>query len=499
MTTPKVDEKLVDELARELGLSLSEEERTAFPALIGGFIGSRMALAEADDALPEAPAGRKWWEPGASENPLNAWYVRTELRERDDGPLAGLRVAVKDNVMVAGVPMLNGSSLFRDYVAEVDATVVTRLLEAGAIIGGKAHCENFCLSASSHTGAGGYVRNPHDPARTSGGSSSGSGALVGAGQVDLAVGGDQGGSIRVPAAYCGAVGMKPTHGLVPYTGAAPLDPYIDHLGPMTPDVRRNARMLEVLAGPDGIDGRQSGVAAGEYVAALDQGASGLRVGLLSEGFGVGDEAVDGCVRAAAERLRGLGCRVSEISVPEHRTSLAVPLMMEGTWRTVLTGDGLGTGRSDLYVSSYGERVRNWRSEPDALPILVKLTLLAGHLVARDHGPSLYGKAVNHARRLQATYDAALEGLDCLLMPTTPAIAPLLPTSEPSVPENFALAASGISNTMQFDISHHPALSVPCGKVMDMPVGMMLVGRSYDEATLYRIAHAFEDSVDWRTL
>jgi amidase len=369
----------------------------------------------------------------------------------------------------------------------------------GAVIAGKAHCENFCLSASSHTCAGGYVRNPHDPARTSGGSSSGSGALVGAGEVDLAVGGDQGGSIRVPAAYCGTVGMKPTHGLVPYTGAAPLDPYIDHLGPMTPDVRGNARMLEVLAGPDGIDGRQSGVAAGEYEAALEQGAAGLRVGLLSEGFGAGAEAVDASVRAAAQRLRGLGCEVREISVPEHRTSLAIPLMMEGIWRTVLTGDGLGSGRSDLYVSSYGERVRSWRADPDALPVLVKLTLLAGHLAARDHGRSHYGRAVNHARRLQAAYDAALEAVDCLLMPTTPGIAPLLPTSEPSVLESFALAASGTANTMQFDISHHPALSVPCGKVMDMPVGMMLVGRHHDEATLYRIAHAFESSADWRTL
>lgn len=499
MALPGPDAKQIDALARELGLALSEEERALFPQLVEGFLDSHALLDAEDDGLPAGPAERRWWAPDAAENPLGAWYVRTELREAEQGPLAGLRVAVKDNVMLAGVPMLNGSALFEGYVAEVDATVVTRLLAAGAEIAGKAHCENFCLSAGSHTCAAGPVRNPHDPSRTSGGSSSGSGALVAAGEVELAVGGDQGGSIRVPASYCGIVGMKPTHGLVPYTGAAPLDPFIDHLGPMTRDVRLNARMLEVMAGPDGIDGRQSGAPAGDYVASLERGAAGLRVGLLREGFGQGDPAVDACVRAAGERMTALGIAVSEVSVPSHGSTarLAMPILSEGIYRTVVMGEGLGVGRSDLYVRSYAERVKRWRENPDALPILVKVTTLAAGWVDREQGMRGYHKAVNHARRLQAAYDAALEQVDCLLMPTTPHVAPALPDGDPSSTESMAAAAAGTGNTSQFDVSHHPAVSVPCGRLGDLPVGMMLVGRHHDESTLYRIAYAFEQAWDWR--
>jgi len=160
--------------------------------------------------------------PDEADNPLGAWYVRTEVRGADDGPLAGRTVAIKDNTAVAGVPMMNGSRTLEGFVPSRDATVVSRLLAAGATIAGKAVCEDLCFSGGSHTSATGPVRNPWDPTRTTGGSSSGSAALVAAGEVDLALGGDQGGSIRMPAAFSGIVGHKPTHGLVPYTGAFPI-------------------------------------------------------------------------------------------------------------------------------------------------------------------------------------------------------------------------------------------------------------------------------------
>jgi len=219
------------------------------------------------------------YRPTPEENPMNAWYIKTEIKGAPRGPLLGRKVALKDNVCLAGVPMMNGASTLKGYTPDIDATVVTRLLDAGATIMGKAHCEYFCLSGGSHTNATGPVHNPHKHGYSAGGSSSGSAALVGAGLIDMAIGGDQGGSIRMPASFCGCYGMKPTHGLVPYSGIMPIETTIDHTGPMTQNVMDNALMLEVLAGADGLDPRQYDVKTDRYTASVGLGVSGLRIGL----------------------------------------------------------------------------------------------------------------------------------------------------------------------------------------------------------------------------
>src|SRR3954451_25031499 len=235
---------------------------------------------------PEARADREHAVPDGDENPLGAWYVTTDIHGAAEGPLAGRTVAIKDNTAVAGVPMMNGSHTLAGFVPSRDATVVSRLLEAGATLKGKSVCEALCFSGGSHTSVTGPVRNPWDPSRTTGGSSSGSAALVTSGEVDLALGGDQGGSIRMPAAFCGVVGHKPTHGLVPYTGAFPIELTLDHLGPITRTVADAALMLEVLAGRDGLDPRQPADLQPErYVAALDGDVRGMRVGVVAQGFG----------------------------------------------------------------------------------------------------------------------------------------------------------------------------------------------------------------------
>ena len=184
--------------------------------------------------------------------------MKTSIKGASSGPLKGKKVAIKDNVMVAGVPMMNGNSILEGYVPEIDATVVARLLDAGAEIVGKTHCESYCISGGSHTGAKGPVHNPYKMGYSAGGSSSGSGVVVALGEADMALGGDQGGSIRMPSCWCGIYGMKPTHGLVPYTGIMPIEIFVDHTGPMTATVTDNALMLEVIAGPDGYDPRQYG-------------------------------------------------------------------------------------------------------------------------------------------------------------------------------------------------------------------------------------------------
>ena len=240
-------------LAEPLGFHLDGSELDDVQALVEGFLGGFDAVADAPE--PERPPvpQRDHWPASEEENALGAWVCRTSVRERTEGRLAGRTLVLKDNIALAGVPMSGGTSFLAGYVPEEDATVARRVLDEGAEIVGKAACEYLSLSAGSHTSASGVVRNPRDPARTTGGSSSGCGALVAAGEVDLAIGGDQGGSIRFPASFCGIVGMKPTHGLVPYTGILSIDAHLDHTGPMTATVADNALLLEVLAGPDGVD------------------------------------------------------------------------------------------------------------------------------------------------------------------------------------------------------------------------------------------------------
>src|SRR3954470_21370193 len=285
MAVPRPDRDDVAALARSYGLQHTDAELDTYALLVAGSFDAYEAVEQLYAAIkPEPPADRPVTWPDEADNPLGAWYVQTEIHGAEDGPLAGRTVAIKDNTAVAGVPMMNGSHTLEGFVPSRDATVVSRLLAAGATITGKAVCEDLCFSGGSHTSRTGPVRNPWNTGRSAGGSSSGSAALVAAGDVDLATGGDQGGSGRIPSAYSGTVGHKPTHGLVPYTGAFPIEQTIDHIGPITRTVADAALMLTVLAGVDGLDPRQpTAVEAVDYAAALAEQATGLRIGVVTEG------------------------------------------------------------------------------------------------------------------------------------------------------------------------------------------------------------------------
>src|SRR6266568_6118308 len=337
MAIPPPSNDDLAKIAAHYGLTLSSSDLESFRGLISGALGSYDAVQRLYHArLPEPPDRPYRW-PAEADNELGAWYLTTEIAGATDGPLAGRRGAVKDNIAVAGVPMMNGSAAVEGFVPRRDATVVTRLLAAGATITGKAVCEDLCFSGGSHTSRTGPVRNPWDRSRSAGGSSSGSAALVAAGHADLALGGDQGGSIRIPASFCGVVGHKPTHGLVPYTGAFPIENTLDHLGPITRTVTDAALMLGVLAGPDGLDPRQgppgrpdpcqgppgqpdprqrADRTPGDYLSGLDAGVAGLRIGVLAEGFGfprLSQPGVDDAVRSAVAALDAAGAQVSEVS------------------------------------------------------------------------------------------------------------------------------------------------------------------------------------------
>jgi amidase len=489
----------VESIARELGLHFDAEDVAFFHGLLAPF-GSTLLDLLPDELPPVRHPRTPGVRPPPEENPLGAWYVKTHIPGAAKGPLAGRSVALKDNVLLAGVPMMNGTTLLEGYVPPIDATVATRILDAGGTIAGKAVCESWCFSGGSHTSDTGPVRNPRDPSRSAGGSSSGSAALVAAGEVDMAIGCDQGGSIRVPASFCGVVGMKPTHGLVPYTGILSLEPTIDHAGPITRTVADNALLLQAIAGPDGLDPRQADVRTDDYVGAIGGGVEGLRVGVLREGFGQMDSEpdVDAGVRAAAERLGRLGAKVEEVSVPLHpmARALVFPILQSGAF-LVFHADGCALGHEDLCVPSLVDRLRGWRERADQLPDTAKFLLLGTELLRRRHGFRYWAKAVNFVRRARAVYDAVLERVDLLVLPTTPMKAPPLPPPGASREAVIGAAFAPPTNTMIFDHTHHPALSAPCGESEGLPIGMMLVGRRWEEAALYRAAHALEQSPQGR--
>ena len=338
---------------------------------------------------------------------------------------------------------------------------------------------------------------------SAGGSSSGSAALVAAGEVDMAIGGDQGGSIRMPASYCGIYGMKPTWGLVPYTGVMPIEIFVDHTGPMTATVEDNALMLEVLAGDDGYDPRIKAPATVSYSEALSGGVKGLKIAVVKEGFGwPNSEAdVDAKVKAGAKLFEKLGAQVTEVSIPMHLVGGAIwtPIGAEGLTQTMMWGDGYGVSRSDLYSTALMDFHRGWRWRADELSETTKLMTMLGTYINQQFGSRFYGKAVNISRRLKAAYDSVLAEHDLLLMPPLPLKATKIPEKGAPREEVIARAFEMLPNTAPFDITHHPAMSIPCGLGDGLPIGMMLIGKAFDEATIYRAAHAFEQAGDWKKM
>src|SRR4051794_27945641 len=348
---PTLDQ--IDDLGSDFGLVLTADEIAAFQQAFKGPLASYGRLDELvpPSLAPIAPRS-PGYRPRASENPYGAWYWKTNIHTGADGLLSGKKVAIKDNICVAGVPMMNGSVLLEGYVPEIDATVVTRILEAGGTIAGKAACEDLCFSGASHTCATGVIRNPHNPAHSAGGSSGGSAAIVASGEAPMALGGDQGGSIRTPSSWCGIYGLKPTWGLVPTTGSMPISYSVDHCGPMGATVEDVARLLAVIAGHDGWAPRTIAARPDDYMAALGKPMKGLRVGLLLEAFGhrESDPDVDGRVREAIAELSGLGAEVSEVSIPWHLDGPHVwsGVILEGAAEMMLKGFGVGNNVAAYY-------------------------------------------------------------------------------------------------------------------------------------------------------
>ena len=480
----------VREIARDLGWDLDESGAQQLLACLAPFAHGYHWLDDAPAGLPEpAYQRRTYTRPAPAANPYNAWFVKTSIETAPAGPLRGKRIAVKDNIFVAGVPLSDGSAVLGNFIADYDATVVTRLLDAGADIAGKSNCEYFCLSGGSTTSSHGAVENPRKPGYATAGSSTGSAALVAAGEVDMALGTDQGGSVRSPASWTGICGMKATRDVVPYAGGMVMEASLDYIGPMTVNVVDNAALLNVIAEP-----REQ-----PFDVRLGESLTGLRIGLLAEGFAhpLSDPLVDVAVRDAAATLMKLGAEVTEVSVPGHADGLAIwgAIVTDGYWQSLRLG-GLGYNTAGPYSTKLHDAMSSWPEHLPNMPINAQVLMLLGKHLERYRG-RYYGQAKNLAERLREAYDVVLKTVDVLLMPTTVQRAGRNPEAD-DLDGIFAHAFNNTINTAPFNTSGHPALSVPCAVRDDLPVGMMLVGRYYDEPLLYQVAHAFETAVDWQS-
>ena len=480
---------------------LSNEEVGAFQSLVPEMFAALDTLDQAPAHLPAVTHRER--DPGArpsrQDDPLNAIVRRCSVKGAKSGKLAGKRLGIKDNVCIAGIPMTCASLVLEGYVPDIDATIITRILDAGGEITAILNMDNFAFSGGGDTSAYGPTRNPHNPEHLAGGSSGGSGAALYYNDIDLTIGGDQGGSIRIPASWCGIVGLKPTHSLVPYTGIVGIDPTFDHAGPMARSVAEVALLLEVIAGKDPMDPRQYDVPVQPYSQALSRDLRGVRLGVVREGFGtpVSEPEVDAKVREAVRALRELGAQVQEVSIPAHLEAGGIvwALIAEGM-AALVYGNGVGHHWKGLYNVSFANALgKSLRAQAQDLPPQVKFVVMLGTYLNRTYHGRLYAKAQNQRRALRAAYDQILEQVDVLVMPTTPMTAHRY---DPKI-DLRGLINHGwnmVGNTAPFNITGHPSLSVPCGQANGLPVGLMLTGRHFDDATLLRAGHAFEQQMAW---
>ena len=421
---PPTKEQLI-RLAQANHFSLSEEELRDFHGIISDLFDSYQTLEQMPSALPAIKYGERYggMRPSGGDDPYNAIVRRCRVVGAAAGKLAGKRVGLKDNICMSGIPLTCGSLVMGGFVPEVDATVVTRLLDAGAEITAVLNMDDFAFSGAGDSSAYGPTLNPYSMDHLAGGSSGGSAAALFYDDIDMTLGGDQGGSIRIPASWSGVVGMKPTYGLVPYTGIVGIGHTFDHTGPMTRTVADNALMLEVIAGKDPLDPRQGEVVVGSYTGDLERGVEGLRIGVVSEGYGQegAENDVNDCVRRALEEFTAMGAEVTEVPITEHLDYLPVFFgicISEAT--AVFQANGLGFGWKGLYNESLGVTLGKSRlAQGQDLPPTLKVTLLTGSYLNSVYHGALYSKAQNLRSGWKAAYDSALEKVDVLAMPTTP--------------------------------------------------------------------------------
>jgi amidase len=490
----------VTEYAAKHGLRLTPEEAERMAA---GVTTSLLAMDRVDEL--DAPAielrhtdrdpGRA---PRGGEDPFNAVVRFCEVKGAEEGPLAGRTVGVKDCIAVAGVPTTDGGRRMPLPVPTEDAVVVERLLDAGATITMKCNMEDLALGLGEGSQYG-AARNPVDPRFSTGGSSSGSGAAVAAGMCDMALGADEGGSVRIPASWCGLVGMKATHGLVPSYGMTYMDHTLDHIGPITKTVADNALMLEAIAGYDWRDPQwmRAAPSAANYSEAKADDLKGLKIGIIDESLapvGCSDDVLE-AFEGAKEKLVGLGATIESVSVPLWPDSMAIAMgIITFGLHAMVTSGGQGIGHlGRVDVEKLATNVAQFRLGTAELPPMLKNSMITAEYLRDAYLGVHFGRAQNLRLELRRQVEEALSGVDVLIMPTMTKVAfELLDgRAEPGVMEERT-GTDFVGNTAPLDLTGHPALTVPCGLgEHGLPVGLQIVGAHLDEYRLYEVGSAFE--------
>jgi amidase len=494
-------ESEIRELGSRLHLDLTKKEVQDYCELVTDLLESYEVVRD----LGQPPTERSKFrsrDPGhrvRKDDPHNAWITHCNIPGADNGKLAGWEVAIKDNISVGGVEMTCGSQVLEGYVPSADATVVSRLLDAGASVVGKTNMDDMAFTGNGHSSAFGPTLNPHDDDHLSGGSSGGSAIAVATDEVDLAIGSDQGGSIRVPAAWSGIIGHKPTHGLVPYTGCVGIENTIDHAGPLASNVESAAKALSVIAGKDPSDPRQpQSVPSETYEEALSEDIQDLSIAVVREGFNQPnhDPDVNESVYSAIDTLREEGAIAEDVSLPMHADAADVytVALAEG-FAAAISGEGVGHNWKGWYNTSWVDSFGKYRrAQGGDFPPSVKLTLLTGAYTSDQYHSKYYAEAMNLRAELTKKYEELLSEYDLIAMPTTPTTANKY-VSDQNRFEFIADAWGCLANTCVFNMTGHPSLSMPVEPRGGLPVGLMLTGRQFDDATVLKAGYALEQAQD----
>ena len=406
----------------------------------------------------------------------------------DPGPLAGVPVALKDNLCTRGVPTTCCSRILDGWCPPYDATVVERLAAAGAVVVGKSNMDEFAMGSSTETSAFGPTRNPRDTSRVPGGSSGGSAAAVAAGFTPIALGSDTGGSVRQPAALCGVVGMKPTYGTVSRYGLVAFASSLDQVGPLAATVADAALLFDIIGGHDERDTTSLDRPAPRLASVVDQGVDGMTIGVLAEYLEGADPAVAGRIAQAAEVLAAAGARVEEVSVPEVRLGLSAYYLIAPAEASsnLARYDGVRYG---LRVEAPDAASMNVATRTAGFGAEVKRRIMLGtYALSAGYYDAYYGQALRVRTRIIEGFERAYRTCDVLLGPTSPTTA--FPLGE-RLDDPLAMYLSDVC-TIPSNLAGHPAISVPFGTGDDgLPVGAQLLAPALGESVLFRAAAVLE--------
>jgi len=407
-------------------------------------------------------------------------------------PLGGVPVAIKDVMSMRGIRTTAGSRMLSKYIPPYDCTAVARMEAAGAVILGKTNCDEFAMGSSNENSAFHPVRNPRDLTRVPGGSSGGSAAAVAADMALIALGSDTGGSIRQPASFCGVVGLMPTYGRVSRYGLIAFASSLDHIGPLTRTVKDAAIVLQTIAGRDPMDSTSADVPVPDYIAELEKPVRGLKLGVAKEYFGEGlDDEVRHAVESAIDKLKTLGCEIVPVSLPH--TPYAIP-----TYYLIATAeassnlaryDGVRYSYRASGAKSLSEMYRRTRDEGFGAEVKRRI-MLGTYALSAGYYDAYYLKAQKVRTLLTRDFEQAFAKVDAIVTPTSPTAAFKLgeKSNDP-----LAMYLADIY-TVTADLAGIPGISIPCGQTQEkLPIGLQILGKHFDEATILRVAHAYEEA------